>query len=187
MIQHISQCIPELCLLVCPAASRSLTLAIPLLAAELRWQTVDMEHGRSVMLTLHQCPVPTSPEHPLGVALVTVADQPQAGGQQGEERVRVRVLLSPSVVLGPALPLARSSGSGEVLSGRQLTLAGGVSVLEPSSSPLTIGDPADAEQLAVPGGLGFLVASSLCGSVTPGYCRVALPEQKQKPQAAVRR
>lgn len=67
----------------------------------MQWQTAEMECGRAVTLSLHAGPpTATTPDHPLGVLILTA--------QQPDGSAGIKIQLLPSVRLGAPLPLRRS-------------------------------------------------------------------------------
>ncbi|GIL55231.1 hypothetical protein Vafri_10814 [Volvox africanus] len=135
------------------------------------WRTADMEYGRRVNLTLHvEHPRPLAPDRLLR-ALVVNTLMPDGS-------TRVRLLVSTTTNMPPALPLARVDG--QLVTSVQVELQAGQRVVE----GLVIGSLEDEARIAQPNALGFLVASTPGSRVEPGYCRVALPEPKAKKPGA---
>ncbi|GLC45242.1 hypothetical protein PLESTB_000721300 [Pleodorina starrii] len=137
------------------------------------WRTADMEWGRQVNLTLHSeppRPLPPDSDRPLRALLVHTA--------LPDGSTRVRLLLSCTTHLPPALPLARIDG--QLVASIQVELEAGQRLVE----GLVIGSLEDEPRIAQSSGVGYLVATTAGSRVEPGFCRVALPEPKPPPKKA---
>ncbi|EFJ46878.1 hypothetical protein VOLCADRAFT_81711 [Volvox carteri f. nagariensis] len=129
------------------------------------WRTADMEWGRQVNLTLHaESPRPLPSDRLLRVLVVNTL--------MPDGSTRVRLLLSTTNTLPPALPLSRVEG--QIVASVQVGLEAGKRVVE----GLVIGSPEDEARIAQPNAMGYLVATSPGSRVAPGFVRVALPEPK---------
>ncbi|KXZ49031.1 hypothetical protein GPECTOR_23g119 [Gonium pectorale] len=165
---------------VAAAAAAAAPARVPVLnqppAQGFVWKTADMEWGRQVNLTLHHEPPSQLPPDRLLRALVVNTLMPDGS-------TRVRLLISTTFSLTPALPLCRPpAGGGGAVASLQVELASGQTVIE--GHQLVIGSAEDWDRLASPTGQGYLVASTAGASVAPGLCRVALPEPRAKKPGA---
>lgn len=150
-----------------------------------KWETVTMELGRLVSLTLHTGkPEPLPAGKAFSALLVTTAQLQQQHQQQAEGEadgssenggsgdVVVRLLLFPTVQLPPALPLGRCAG--QPIYAVQAVMDGGCTEF----AGLQFGCAEDADKMAVPAGQGCLVVSAK--GLKPGYLNVTLPSTKQR-------
>lgn len=128
-----------------------------------KFTTAHMESGRVVNLTLHKEPPGPLKEGVEVKALICPTRMPD-----GQMHVRFLLLFAH---VEPPLPISRVGE--EVVTSLQVELAEGQHIME----GLVVGSAADAERMAVPGGVGALVGSSW--GLRQGYCRITLPEWKE--------
>eukprot|EP00877_Chromochloris_zofingiensis_P003782 jgi/Chrzof1/13404/Cz07g31220.t1 len=145
-----------------------------------QWCTADMEHGRRVLMTLHQnAPqqITEDEDRVLSTVLYVCPDTQQPG----EVCVGLQIMLGAN--LGPVEPLDILT-SGQIITGKQATLQAGQHAWQPDQLVLGKSNPAGC--CILDGGNYCLVFSSW--GMRAGYLMVTMPEgQKGSISAAGRR